>query len=83
VRRANRTHERPVHGRLCWRRCAAARFGNRGQQLSPVPQRDANLFKIRIRQIAKHLDINIVIDKYRRVSFQANIRQPFRNLPHG
>jgi hypothetical protein len=70
-------------GRLRWRRCATAKFGNRSQQLSTVPQRDANLFKIRIRQIAQHLDINIVIDKYRRISFQANIRQPFRNLLHG
>jgi hypothetical protein len=56
---------------------------NRSQQLSPVPQRDANLLKIRIRQIAEHLDINIVVDKRRRVSLQANLRQPFRNLPHG
>ena len=30
--------------------------------VSPVPQRDANPFKIRIRQIAQHLDINIVGD---------------------
>jgi hypothetical protein len=43
----------------------------------------ANLFKIRIRQIAEHLDINIVVDKRPRVSLQANLRQPFRNLPHG
>jgi hypothetical protein len=39
-------------GRLHWFRCAAAQLANRSQQLSPVPQRDANLFKIRIRQIA-------------------------------
>jgi hypothetical protein len=31
-------------------------------------------------QIAEHLDINIVVDKHRRKSLQANLRQPFRNL---
>ena len=51
--------------------------------VSPVPQRDANPFKIRVRQIAEHLDINIVVDKYWRVSLQAYLRQPFRNLLHG
>jgi hypothetical protein len=51
--------------------------------VSPVPQRDANPFKIRIRQIAEHLDINIVVAKYWRVSLQAYLRQPFRNLLHG
>src|SRR5215467_15926370 len=29
------------------------------------------------------LDINIVVDKYWRVSLQAYLRQPFRNLLHG
>jgi DNA invertase Pin-like site-specific DNA recombinase len=69
-------------GRLGWWRWAAAKLGNRSQQLSAVPQRDANLLKIRIRQIAEYVDINIVVDKGRRVSLQANLRQPFRNLPH-
>jgi hypothetical protein len=33
--------------------------------------------------MAEHLDINIIVDKYRRVSLQAYLRQPFRNLLHG
>jgi hypothetical protein len=46
------------------------------------PNENANLLKIRSCQIAKYLDINIVVDKRRRVPLQANLRQPFRNLPH-
>ena len=54
----------------------------RQSQPTPVPQRDANLLKIRICQIAKYLDFNIVVDKRRRVPLQANLRRPFRNLPY-
>jgi hypothetical protein len=60
----------------------AAKLGNRRQQLSPMPQRNANLFKIGVCQVAEHRDINVVVNKCRRVSLQANLRQPFRNLLH-
>jgi hypothetical protein len=68
-----------------WARCRSAatvKLGDRRQQFSPVSKRDADLLKVCVCQVAENGDVNVVVDECRRLSLQANRRQPFRNLLH-
>jgi len=44
-----------------WRR--AGKLGDSRQHFPPMCERDADLFRIRIRQMAEHRDINVVLGK--------------------
>jgi len=58
------------------------KLGDRRQQFSPVSKRDADLLQVCVGQVAENGDVNVVVDECRRISLQANRRQPFRNLLH-
>jgi hypothetical protein len=47
-----------------------------------MPKRDADLFKISIRQVPEHRDVNVVVSECCGVPLQANLRQPLRNRLH-
>ena len=47
-----------------------------------MPERDADLFQIRIRQMAKHRDINVVLGEPLSVLLKAERVEPIRNLLH-
>src|SRR5215472_3689671 len=47
-----------------------------------MPERDTDLFQIRIRQMAEHRDINVVLGKPLSVLPKAERVEPIRNLLH-
>jgi hypothetical protein len=64
------------------RRRPAGKLGDSRQHFPPMCERDADLFRIRIRQMAEHRDINVVLGKSFSVLPEAELLKPIRNLLH-
>ena len=47
-----------------------------------MPERDADLFKISIRQMPEHHDVDVVVSECCGVPLQANLREPLRDWLH-
>jgi hypothetical protein len=62
--------------RLCYR------IGNGCQDFSTMTKGDADFLKISVGHVRQDRDVDVVAGKGRRVSLNANVRQPFRDRLH-
>ena len=78
-----RRHERR-YGRRCDRRRhrGGAQFGDGRKYFPAMPERDADVLEILIRQKAEYRDINFILGKALRVLPETKLSKPVRNLLH-
>ena len=78
-----RRHERR-YGRRCDRRRhrGGAQFGDGCEYFPAMPERDADVLEILIRQKAEYRDINFILGKALRVLPETKLSKPVRNLLH-
>jgi hypothetical protein len=58
-----------------------SRIGNSCQDFSTMTKGDADFLKISVGQVRQDRDVDVVVGKGRRVSLNANVRQPLRDRP--
>jgi hypothetical protein len=59
-----------------------SRIGNSCQDFSTMTKGDADFLKISVGQVRQDRDVDVVVGKGRRVSLNANVRQPLRDRLH-
>jgi hypothetical protein len=59
-----------------------SRIGNGCQDFSTMTKGDADFLKISVGQVRQDRDVDVVVGKGRRVSLNANVRQPLRDRLH-
>jgi hypothetical protein len=72
------------YGRRCDRRRhrGVAQFGDGREYFPAMPERDADVLEILIRQKAEYRDINFILGKALRVLPETKLSKPVRNLLH-
>ena len=66
--------------RRCWN--GSGKLRNRCQHLSPMPERDAELFEVLIGQMTEDGSVDVVFTKTQGVLGHAELLEPIRNLLH-
>ena len=64
------------------RGCRTSQLGNGREQFTPMPERNADVLEILIRQMPEYGNVDFVIDKTVRILGHAKLFEPVRNLLH-